>query len=72
MTFSKNTLALIYTGVLLFGFFISGIFNILDYIIVKLLLFAGFALLGVVLVWIVLKDTEVTKQKITSSKTQGD
>ncbi|WP_431135298.1 hypothetical protein [Psychroserpens mesophilus] len=57
MTFSKNTLALIYTGILLFGFFISGIFDVLDYIIVKFLLFTGFALLVFILIWIVIKDS---------------
>ncbi|WP_040253566.1 hypothetical protein [Psychroserpens mesophilus] len=56
MTFSKNTLALIYTGILVFGFFISGILDILDYIIVKLLLFTGFALLAFILIWIAIKD----------------
>ncbi len=58
MTFSKNTLALIYTGILLFGFFFSGLFGVLEYIIVKALLFTGFALLGGVLVWIAIKDTD--------------
>ncbi len=57
MTFSKNTLALIYTGVLLFGFFISGVFDVLDYIIVKFLLFTGFALLVFILVWIAVKNS---------------
>ncbi|WCO00602.1 hypothetical protein [Psychroserpens ponticola] len=55
---SKNNLALICTGVLLFGFFISGIFDILDYIIVKLLLFTGFALLGFILIWIAVKESD--------------
>lgn len=56
--FSKNTLALIYTGILVFGFFISGIFDVLDYIIVKALLFTGFASLGAILVWIAVKDKQ--------------
>lgn len=64
MALSKNNLALIYTGILVFGFFISGLFDILDYIIVKLLLFTGFALLGFILVWIAVKEP-VTKQKKT-------
>lgn len=58
MALSKNTLALIYTGLLVFGFFISGILDVLDYIIVKALLFLGFALLGVVLVWITFKESD--------------
>lgn len=58
MMFSKNTLALIYTGLLVFGFFISGIFDVLDYIIIKLLLFTGYALLGFILVWIAVKEPD--------------
>ena len=58
MAFSKNTLALIYTGILVFGFFFSGLFGVLDYFIVKALLFTGFALLGAALVWIAVKDTD--------------
>lgn len=55
---SKNTLALIYTGVLMFGFFISGIFGVLDYFIIKVLLFSGFTALGALLVWIAIKDKQ--------------
>ena len=58
MSLSKNNLALIYTGVLVFGFFISGLFNVLDFIIVKALLFIWFAALGVILVWIAVKDKQ--------------
>ena len=58
MSFNKNTLALIYTGILFLGFFLSGIFNILDYIIIKLLLFLGFTLLGLGLIWIVVKEKD--------------
>ncbi len=58
MTISKNTLALIYTGILVFGFFISGIFDVLNYLIVKALLFTGFAILGAILVWIAIKDKQ--------------
>ncbi|WP_033961660.1 hypothetical protein [Psychroserpens jangbogonensis] len=58
MTLSKNTLALIYTGILVLGFFVSGILDVLDYIIVKALLFSGFAFLGAVLVWIAVKESD--------------
>ena len=58
MTLSKNTLALIFTGILVFGFFISGIFGMLNYIIVKALLFSGFGALVAVLVWIAIKDQQ--------------
>lgn len=58
MSFSKNTLALISTGIILFGFFISGIFDVLDYLIVKALLFTAFATLVVILVWIAIKNKQ--------------
>lgn len=58
MTFSKNNIALIYTGVLMFGFFVSGVFDLLDLIIVKILLFSGFGVLGAILVWIAVKDQQ--------------
>jgi len=58
MTISKNNLALIYTGILMFGFFFSGVFDVLDYIIVKALLFLGFAALGAILAWIAIKDKQ--------------
>lgn len=58
MSFSKNTLALISTGIILFGFFISGIFDVLDYLIVKALLFTAFATLVAILVWIAIKNKQ--------------
>ncbi len=58
MMLRKNTLALIYTGILALGFFIAGLFDVLDYIIVKLLLFTGFAILGFILVWIAVKESD--------------
>lgn len=58
MPFSKNTLALISTGIILFGFFISGIFDVLDYLIVKALLFTAFATLVAILVWIAIKNKQ--------------
>jgi hypothetical protein len=55
MTFSKNTLALTYTGILFFGFFLSGLFDVLNYFIIKALLFLGFSVLGATLIWIGVK-----------------
>ncbi|MEY8848794.1 hypothetical protein AB9K26_08260 [Psychroserpens sp. XS_ASV72] len=70
MSFSKNSLALIYTGIILLSFFLSGIFDVLDYLIVKALLFIGFGILGALLVWIAVKEPN---KKITSNNTtQGD
>lgn len=48
---SKNTLALIYTAILTFSFFFAGLFGVLDYFIVKALLFIGF---GVIVVYIII------------------
>ena len=44
---TKNTFALILTALITFGFFFAGIFGILDYFIVKALLFLGFLLLAI-------------------------
>ncbi len=62
MSFSKNTLALISTGIILFGFFISGIFDVLDYLIVKALLFTAFATLVAILVWIAIKNKQTNSK----------
>ncbi len=61
MTFSKNTIALTVTGIIAIGFFVAGLFNVLDYFIVKLLLFAGFAMLMIYVVYIVVKQYNETK-----------
>lgn len=58
MSLNKNNLALIYTGILFLGFFISGIFDVLDYVIVKALLFIGFAALIIILVLIAFKELD--------------
>lgn len=47
---NKDTLILIYTGIIVAGFFIAGIFNILDYFIVKALLFIGYLVLFIYLI----------------------
>ncbi|WP_299224471.1 hypothetical protein [uncultured Psychroserpens sp.] len=61
MIFNKNTVALIYTGLLALSFFLAGIFNVLDYFIVKAILFIAFTFLGAILVWIALKDSDQKK-----------
>ncbi len=58
MTFSRNTLALVFSGILVLGFFLSGVFGVLDYLIVKALLFLGFGIFAGALVWIAVKDPE--------------
>ena len=58
---NKNTLAIICSGILVLGFFFSGVFGVLDYIIVKALLFSGFAIFVSILIYIALKDSEQKK-----------
>lgn len=55
---TKNTLALLFSGLIVAGFFVSGVLDILDYLIVKALLFSAFAALAFYLVLIVLKKSE--------------
>jgi len=55
---NRNTLSLVFSALIVAGFFVSGVLDILDYLIVKGLLFSSFALLAVYLVVIVLKDSE--------------
>ncbi|MEM9679693.1 MAG: hypothetical protein AAF901_05160 [Bacteroidota bacterium] len=42
---TKDTITLYGAGVISIGFFVAGITNVLDYFIVKVLLFSGFGLL---------------------------
>lgn len=61
MTFHKNTIALTFTGIITVGFFVAGIFGVLDYFIVKLLLFVGFALLVFYLILMIIKQISENK-----------
>lgn len=42
---NKNTMTLMSTGLISIGFFVAGMFEVLDYFIIKVLLFVGFAML---------------------------
>lgn len=55
---NRNTLALVFSGLIVAGFFVSGLLDILDYLIVKAILFTAFAFLAVHLVLVLLKDAE--------------
>jgi hypothetical protein len=55
---NRDALALLYTSIIVAGFFIAGLFNILDYFIVKALLVLGYLVLFIYLIKIVLKDIE--------------
>ena len=55
---NTNKLGLLFTGLITIGFLVAGILDILDYIIVKALLFLAFTLLVVYLIIQVLKEAE--------------
>lgn len=42
---NKNTLSLTSVAIITIGFFVAGMFKVLDYVIVKVILFGGFGLL---------------------------
>jgi len=58
---NKNSIALLFVGVITIGFFIAGLSNILDYIIIKVLLFSGSVTLVIVAIGFALKND--TKKK---------
>nr|WP_321233082.1 hypothetical protein [uncultured Psychroserpens sp.] len=55
---TRNTLTLVFSGLIAAGFFISGLLDILDYLIVKAILFSAFTALAIYLILIVMKDSE--------------
>jgi hypothetical protein len=55
---NRNTLTLIYSGLIVFLFFLFGVLDILDYIIVKVLLCTSLAALAFYLMHVYLKKTE--------------
>ncbi|WP_047547675.1 hypothetical protein [Psychroserpens sp. Hel_I_66] len=55
---SRNTLTLLSSGLIVVAFLVFGILDILDYVIVKIILFSSFAVLAFYLISIVLKDPE--------------
>ena len=67
---NTNTLALCFAGLIVIGFFIAGLLNILDYFIVKALMFSGFALLIVIAINYGLKNE--IKRKRLEDKLQDD
>jgi membrane protein implicated in regulation of membrane protease activity len=42
---NKNNIALILVGAIAIGFFVAGLFEVLDYVILQVLLFIGYATL---------------------------
>ncbi|WP_179345772.1 hypothetical protein [Winogradskyella ursingii] len=57
---NKNTIVLSITGLVTFGFFFGGLFEILDYLIFKILLFFGYA---AVLIYGFLQVSKSSEQK---------
>jgi hypothetical protein len=59
---TRNTLTLIFSGLIVAGFFVAGVLDVLDYFIVKVILFSAFGLLAFYLISIVLKDSETESE----------
>lgn len=59
---NKNSIALIFVGVITIGFFVAGLFNVLDNFIVKLLLFSNFGALVIISIGYALKN-EIKKNR---------
>lgn len=55
---TKNTLTLLFSALIVAGFLVFGVLDILDYFIVKAILFSSFTFLGGYLIFIVLKDAD--------------
>ncbi|WP_299367569.1 hypothetical protein [Winogradskyella sp.] len=53
---NRNSLALTIVGIIGVGFFIAGLLKILDYFIVKALLFGSFGVLFIIASWHALKN----------------
>jgi len=67
---SKNSLALLFVSIIAFGFFAAGMFEVLDYFIIKALLFVLFSgLLGIAF-WYALKNDN--KKNRPEDKLQDD
>lgn len=56
MTINRNTIILAGTGIITVSFFVAGITRVLDYFIIKALLFSGFLLLLALTVITVLSE----------------
>ena len=67
---NKNSGALLATGMVTGGIFIAGLLDVLDYLIVKVLLFVGYAILFIIAIVFALKND--TKKNHPEDKLQGD
>ncbi|TVZ59338.1 hypothetical protein NA63_1866 [Flavobacteriaceae bacterium MAR_2010_105] len=55
---NRNSIALMYTGILTLSFFVCGIIGVLDYFIIKILLFLALGLLLLYCIYIVVDKNE--------------
>jgi hypothetical protein len=53
---NRNSIALLFVALIAIGFFVAGLFNVLNYFIVKALLFSGFGALVVISISYALKN----------------
>lgn len=67
---NKNYITLIIVATLTLGFFIAGLFKILDYLIIKVLLFSGFGVLLLIAIRSAFKNE--FKKKRSEDKLQND
>ncbi|WP_296386466.1 hypothetical protein [Winogradskyella sp.] len=67
---TKNSFALILVALVTFGFFVAGLLKVLDYFIVKALLFIGFGALVIVAISFALKND--TQKNRPEDKLQDD
>jgi uncharacterized membrane protein len=67
---NKNTVALLLVTTVVVGFFTAGMFKVLEYFIVKVLLFLGYGTLTIIAFWNALKND--TKKNRPEDKLQDD
>lgn len=67
---NKNSIALIIVAIIAIGFFVAGMFKVLDYFIIKALLFGLFGGLLVIAFWHALKND--TKKNRPEDELQDD
>ncbi|MCT4629995.1 hypothetical protein [Winogradskyella sp.] len=67
---NKNTVALLLVTTVVVGFFAAGMFKVLEYFIVKVLLFLGYGALTIIAFWNALKND--TKKNRPEDKLQDD
>ncbi|MFC0604157.1 hypothetical protein [Winogradskyella pulchriflava] len=53
---SKNSIALSFVAIITFSFFVAGLFEVLDYVIIQVLLFTSFGALLVIAIFYALKN----------------